>query len=88
MCGRRKRTNFYIPADTAFYVTLFSVQLIMADITTVLDAMVACGVDNEALFMDETQAQRIADDVFSNLFTSCMDATFRNWMSTSRPIPI
>ena len=42
----------------------------MADIMTVLDAMVACGVDNEVLFMDETQAQRIADDIFGNLFTS------------------
>jgi hypothetical protein len=49
----------------------------MADISTVIDAMVACGVDNEVLFMEKTQAQRIADDIFANLFTSCMDVTFK-----------
>jgi hypothetical protein len=49
----------------------------MADIQTVLDAMIACGVDNEVLFMDETQAQRIADDAFDNPFLSCKDVTFK-----------
>ena len=36
----------------------------MAEPSTVFDALIACGVDNIALFMDETQAQRIADDLF------------------------
>jgi hypothetical protein len=49
----------------------------MAEVNTVLDAMIACGIDNEVLFMEETQAQRIADDIFDNLFTSCMDITFK-----------
>ena len=50
----------------------------MADIImTVLDAMIACGIDNEALFMEETQAQRVADDIFDNRFASCMDITFK-----------
>ena len=49
----------------------------MAEVNTVLDAMIACGIDNEVLFMEETQAQRIADDIFDNLFTSCMDVTFK-----------
>ena len=49
----------------------------MAAILTVLDAMIACGIDNEALFLEETQAQRIAADIFGDLFTSCMDITFK-----------
>jgi hypothetical protein len=49
----------------------------MAEPSTVIDALIACGVDNIALFMDETQAQRIADDLFDSLFTSCMDLTFK-----------
>ena len=49
----------------------------MANIHTVLDALIACGVDNVGLFMDETPAQRIADDIFDNLFTTCMDMTFK-----------
>jgi len=39
--------------------------------------MIACGIDNDALFLEETQAQRIAEDIFGNLFTSCMDITFK-----------
>ena len=49
----------------------------MAAILTVLDAMIVCGIDNGALFMEETQAQRIAEDIFGSLFTSCMDITFK-----------
>jgi hypothetical protein len=49
----------------------------MAAIQTVLDALVTCGVDNVVLFQDETQAQRIADDIFDHLFTTCMDITFK-----------
>ena len=43
----------------------------------VVDAMVVCGVDNEGLFMDETQAQRLASDIFGDQFTSCLDITFK-----------
>ena len=45
--------------------------------TNCLDALIACGVDDVKLFMDETQAQRIADDIFDNLLTTCMDMTFK-----------
>jgi hypothetical protein len=44
---------------------------------TVVDAMVACGVDHDALFMDETQAQRLASDIFGDQFSSCLDVTFK-----------
>jgi hypothetical protein len=45
----------------------------MAQIFTIFDAMIACGVDNVVLFMEETQA----DDIFDNLFTTCKDMTFK-----------
>ena len=44
---------------------------------TVVDALVACGVDNVVLFMGQTQAIRIADDVFNGSFSSCLDITFK-----------
>jgi hypothetical protein len=47
----------------------------MAAPFTVLDAMIACGVDNVNLFNGETQAQRIAVDVFDDEFDSCIDKT-------------
>ena len=43
---------------------------------TIQDALELCGVDNGALFglfNAQTQAQRIAQDVFDGVFTSCMD---------------
>ena len=41
---------------------------------TVVDAMVIRGVDHEALFLEETQAQRLlASDIFGDKFSSCMD---------------
>jgi len=43
---------------------------------TVRDAMVACGVDDAALFQGQTAAQRIATDIFDDNFDSCMDKTF------------
>jgi hypothetical protein len=43
----------------------------------VIEASTACGVNNKALFLDQTQAQRIASDIFDNAFESCMDATFK-----------
>ena len=48
-----------------------------ADGMTVLDAIVACGVEHDALFMDETQAQRIANDIFDDRFVSCLDITLK-----------
>ena len=44
---------------------------------TVVDAMVACGLDHDVLFQDETQAQRLATDIFGNQFTACLDVTFK-----------
>jgi hypothetical protein len=44
---------------------------------TVTDAMEACGVDHVLLFTDETQAQRLANDIFDDLFTTCLDVTFK-----------
>ena len=49
----------------------------MAHIFTILDAMIACGVDNVILFMEESQAQRFADDIFDNVFATCKDMTFK-----------
>ena len=44
---------------------------------TILDAMIACGVDNVVLFQGETQAQRLVDDMFDDSFASCLDITFK-----------
>ena len=44
---------------------------------TVVDALTACGVNNIVLFMDQTQAQRIASEIFDDAFISCMDITFK-----------
>ena len=52
-------------------------DLMRFDGLTVVDAMVACGVDHDGLFMDETQAQRLASDIFGDQFTSCLDITFK-----------
>ena len=43
----------------------------------VVNTMVACGVDHDALFQDKTQAQRLATDIFGNQFTACLDVTFK-----------
>ena len=51
---------------------------------TVVDAMVACGAENNVLFMEETQAQQLAADVFGDQFASCLDVTLRNWTNISR----
>jgi hypothetical protein len=44
---------------------------------TILDAMIACGVDNVELFLRETQAQRLVDGTFDDSFASCLDITFK-----------
>jgi hypothetical protein len=49
----------------------------VAIVFTVLDALIACGVDNVTLFQNETAAQRLTDDVFDDQFTTCQDLTFK-----------
>jgi hypothetical protein len=49
----------------------------MAEEHTVLAALIACGVDNVVLFLGETAAQRIADDIFDDLFCTCKDLSFK-----------
>ena len=49
----------------------------MADAFTVLDALIACGVDDVVSFMEQTQAERIAGDVFDDLFSSFIDISFK-----------
>ena len=44
---------------------------------TVLAAMIACGVNNDLLFHDMTQADRVSTDIFGNDFAACMDITFK-----------
>ena len=39
----------------------------------VLDAIVACGVNNAIMFNGDTAAQRIVDEIFDNDFLSCID---------------
>jgi hypothetical protein len=46
-------------------------------ILSVVDAMVACGVEHDTLFQNETQAQRLASDIFGNHFSACLDVTFK-----------
>ena len=42
---------------------------------TILEAMGECGVTNQDLFEDKTQAERLASDLFSDDFNTCMDKT-------------
>ena len=51
--------------------------MMLDDMLTVADAMAACGVDHDHLFMDETQTQRLASDIFGDEFSSCLDITFK-----------
>ena len=39
----------------------------------VLDAMVACGIDNVAMYNGQTAAKCIAADIFADNFNLCMD---------------
>ena len=43
---------------------------------TVRNAMIACGINDAKLFMNETEAQRIATELFQDSFNTCMDKTF------------
>ena len=50
----------------------------MADIQpifTILQAMIACGVNNVHHFNGESHAARLSDEIFSNDFASCTDKT-------------
>jgi hypothetical protein len=50
----------------------------MAQLYSIQDALIRCGVDDGTTFGQfdgQTQAQRIAQDVFDGVFTSCMDKT-------------
>ena len=49
--------------------------MMIDNMLTVFDAMVAWGVDHNQLFMDETQAHRLASDIFGDQFSSCLDIT-------------
>ena len=40
---------------------------------TVLDAMIACRVNNTNMWEGNTPAQRIAQDIFDDDFQSCID---------------
>ena len=48
---------------------------------TVLDAMVACGVDNVTQFENQTQAAQFAEEIFGNDFYMYMDKTFEELQS-------
>jgi hypothetical protein len=43
----------------------------------VVDAMIACGIDHDVLFQEQTQAQRFASDIFGDGFSSCLNITFK-----------
>ena len=42
---------------------------------TIREAMEECGVNNQDLFENKTQAERLASDLFSDDFNTCMDKT-------------
>ena len=42
---------------------------------TIREAMEECGVSNQDVFEDKTQAERLASDLFSDDFNTCMDKT-------------
>ena len=42
----------------------------------VVDAMILCGIDNNALFQGNTAAARIAADLFNDAHSTCRDKTF------------
>ena len=47
----------------------------VAPVYTVLDALVACGVDNMSLFNGNSPAWRLSNELFSDDFESCLDKT-------------
>ena len=65
-------------------------QVVIPPAFTVHDAMVACGVNNAAVFDGDTPAERIAADLFGDDFATCMDKGFAfwNWTTSSKHTPI
>ena len=52
---------------------LIEATIMAAHVNTVLDAIIACGVDNAIFFNGNTAAQRIAEELFDNDFHACID---------------
>jgi hypothetical protein len=48
----------------------------IAAIFTVYDALVACGVDDVAIFMNQTPSMRLAEDICDDMFETWRDLTF------------
>lgn len=53
---------------------------------TVHDAMVACGINDVNRFLNETEAQRLATDLFHDSFYTCMERRSRKLIAISRTI--
>ena len=52
----------------------------MADVAappvfTVHQAMTSCGIDDVTLWQGATKAERIAEEIFTNSFETCLDIT-------------
>ena len=57
------------------FIFYHAVLIMAAAAFTVRMAIADCGVDDVALFNGETEAERIAGDLFSNEFGTCVDKT-------------
>ena len=58
----------------------------MAAPFTVFDAMIACGVPNVGLFNGQTQATRIASEIFDNSFQAAMEKTIDDLKDDFEPL--
>lgn len=52
---------------------------------TVVEAMIACGMDNQEMFNDETKATRLANELFNNDFTTTMDKMYEELDTDLKP---
>ena len=51
----------------------------MAAVTfTIRNSLIACGVNDFALYEGETAAARLDNDIFGDDFSACMDKTFED----------
>jgi hypothetical protein len=57
-------------------MTAVQPQVAIPPAFTVHDAMVACGVNDAAVFDGDTPAERIAANLFGDYFATCMDKSF------------
>jgi hypothetical protein len=73
----------------SFCLCYYSASMAATDIPawTVLDASIECGVDKAALFLGETQARHIADDILMMSFRHAWTSRTRNWMTSARRSP-